>query len=60
MGVDRFSTAVVNGRQVTEIRDKVGGELKYIYLWNDGSRVVLVEGNGDRAESLKLASATGL
>ena len=60
VGVDRFSTAVVNGRQVTEIRDKVGGELKYIYPWNDGSRVVLVEGNGDRAESLQLASATGL
>jgi len=59
-GVDRFSTAVVNGRQVTEIRDKVGKELKYIYIWNDGSRVVLVEGNGDRAESLQLASATGL
>ncbi len=60
VGVDRFSTAVVNGHQVTEIRDKVGKELKYIYIWNDGSRVVLVEGNGDRAESLQLASATGL
>ncbi|HPE64393.1 MAG TPA: hypothetical protein PLQ49_09835 [Methanothrix sp.] len=60
VGVDRFSTAVVNGRQVTEIRDKVGKELKYVYIWNDGSRVVLVEGNGDRAESLQLASATGL
>jgi hypothetical protein len=60
VGVDRFSTAVVNGRQVTEIRDKVGKELKYLYIWNDGSRVVLVEGNGDRADSLELASATGL
>jgi len=60
VGVDRFSTAVVNGRQVTEIRDKVGKELKYLYIWNDGSRVVLVEGNGDRANSLELASATGL
>ena len=60
VGVDRFSTAVVNGHHVTEIRDKVGKELKYIYIWNDGSRVVLVEGNGDRAESLQLASATGL
>ncbi|MGC9515523.1 hypothetical protein [Methanocrinis sp.] len=60
VGVDRFSTAVVNGHQVTEIRDRVGKELKYIYVWNDGDRVVLVEGNGDRAESLQLASATGL
>jgi hypothetical protein len=60
VGVDRFSTAVVNGRQVTEIRDKVGKELKYLYIWNDGNRVVLVEGNGDRADSLELASATGL
>lgn len=60
VGVDRFSTAVVNGHQVTEIRDKVEKELKYIYIWNDGSQVVLVEGNGDRAESLQLASATGL
>jgi hypothetical protein len=59
VGVDRFSTAVVNGRQVTEIRDKVGKELKYLYIWNDGNRVVLVEGNGDRADSLELASATG-
>jgi len=58
--VDRFSIAVVNGHQVTEIRDTVGKELKYLYIWNDGNRVVLVEGNGDRADSLELASATGL
>jgi len=58
-GVDRFSTAIVNGRQVTEIRERVGKELKYVYIWNEGSRVVLVEGNGDRADSLELASATG-
>jgi hypothetical protein len=58
VGVDRFSTAVVNGREVTEIRSAVGKELKYIYIWNDGNQVVLVEGNGDRAESLELASAT--
>jgi len=60
VGVDRFSTVVINGRQVTEIRDSVGKELKYIYIWNDGNRVVLVEGNSDRADSLELASATGL
>lgn len=58
VGVDRFSTAVVNGREVTEIRSAVGKELKYIYIWNEGEKVVLVEGNGDRAKSLELASAT--
>jgi hypothetical protein len=60
-GIDRFSTATVNGHEVTEIRDAVGGtSLRYIYLWNNGSTVVLVEGNGDRSKSLELASATGL
>lgn len=60
-GIDRFSTAIVNGHDVTEIRKAVGGNsLRYLYLWNSGSTVVLVEGNGDRSKSLELASATGL
>jgi hypothetical protein len=60
-GIDRFSTATVNGHQVTEIRDAVGdNSLRYLYLWNNGSTVILVEGNGDRSKSLELASATGL
>ena len=60
-GIDRFSTAVVNGHNATEIRDAVGGNsLRYLYLWNSSSTVVLVEGNGDRSRSLELASATGL
>lgn len=60
-GIDRFSTAIVNGREVTEIRDAArGNSLRYIYLWNSGSTVVLVEGNGDRSQSLELANATGL
>ncbi len=60
-GIDRFSTAVVNGHNATEIRDAVGGNsLRYLYLWNNGGTVVLVEGNGDRSRSLELASATGL
>lgn len=60
-GIDRFSTAIVNGHDVTEIRDAAGGKsLRYLYLWNNGNTVVLVEGNGDRSKSLELASATGL
>jgi hypothetical protein len=60
-GIDRFSTAIVNGHGVTEIRDAVGNNgLRYLYLWNDGSIVILVEGNGDRSRSMELASATGL
>jgi hypothetical protein len=60
-GIDRFSTAIVNGHEVIEIRDAVGGNsLRYLYLWNNGGTVVLVEGNGDRGRSLELASATGL
>lgn len=60
-GIDRFSTAIVNGHEVTEIRDAVGeNRLRYLYLWNSSSTVVLVEGNGDRSKSMELASATGL
>jgi hypothetical protein len=60
-GIDRFSTAIVNGHEATEIRDAVGeNSLRYLYLWNNGGTVILVEGNGDRSQSLELASATGL
>jgi len=60
-GIDRFSTAIVNGHEVTEIRDAVGeNSLRYLYLWNNGGTVVPVEGNGDRSRSLELANATGL
>jgi hypothetical protein len=60
-GIDRFSTAIVNGHEVTEIRDAVGENgLRYLYLWNNGGTVVLVEGNGDRSQSMELASATCL
>ena len=60
-GVDRFSTAIVNGQEVTEIRDRArGDEIKYIYIWTNENLVVLVEGNDDRAASLELASATKL
>ncbi len=60
-GIDRFSTAIVNGHKVTEITDAVGdNRLRYLYLWNNGSTVVLVEGNGHKDQSRELASATGL
>ncbi len=60
-GIDRFSTAIINGHEVTEIRDAVGkNSLRYLYLWNEDGIVVLVEGNGDRSQSMELASATGL
>lgn len=58
-GVDRFSTAIVNGHQVTEIREEVEKQLRYLYLWTNENVVVLVEGNGDRAASIELASLTG-
>ncbi|MFB3766532.1 MAG: hypothetical protein ACE14P_14970 [Methanotrichaceae archaeon] len=60
-GTPRFSYALVNGHNTTEIRDEVGDNgLRYLYIWNKGNIVVLVEGNGDRSKSLELASATGL
>ena len=34
--------------------------IRYLYLWNKGNVVALVEGNNDRSKSLELASASGL
>jgi hypothetical protein len=60
-GVDRFSSAIINGHNATEIRRDVGEtSLRYLYLWKNGSIVVLVEGNGDNGKSRDLASVTGL
>jgi hypothetical protein len=60
-GIDRFSTVNINGHEATEIRDATGNQdLRFLYLWNNDSVVVLVEGNGDRNDSMNLASATGL
>ncbi|MCJ7444455.1 MAG: hypothetical protein MUO26_07995 [Methanotrichaceae archaeon] len=59
--VNRFSSAIINAHNATEIRDAAGiDELQYLYLWNNGNVAVLVEGNGDRSNSLELASATKL
>lgn len=60
-GVDRFSTAFVNGHEVIEIRDKVDkNEIKYLFIWTNENKVVLVKGNNNLASSLELAKATGL
>jgi len=60
-GVDRFSSAIINGHNATEIRDTARGDsLRFLYLWNNENTVVLVEGNDTRSKSMELASATGL
>jgi len=60
-GVDRFSSAIINGHNATEIRQDVGDRnLRYLYLWKNGDVVVLVEGNDDNGKSRDLASTTGL
>jgi hypothetical protein len=60
-GVDRFSSAIINGHNATEIRQDVGdSNLRYLYLWKNGDVVVLVEGNDDNGKSRDLASTTGL
>lgn len=60
-GVDRFSTANINGHDVIEIRKAVNDQaLRFLYLWNDKNMVVLVEGNSDRGASQNLGKETGL
>ncbi len=60
-GLPIFGNATVNGHQVLEIKEIRGdGSIKYLYLWNTGDIVALIGGNGDRSQSLELASATGL
>jgi hypothetical protein len=56
-----FGNATVNGHDALEIKDIRGdNSFRYLYLWNAGSIVALVEGNGDRNQSLELASVSGL
>ena len=60
-GIDRFSSAIINGHNTTEVRDTARGDsLRFLYLWNNENTVVLVEGNDTRSKSMELASATGL
>jgi hypothetical protein len=56
-----FGNATVNGHETLEIKDVKGDNtIRFLYLWNVGDIIVLVEGNGDRNQSLELASASGL
>ncbi|HNX39490.1 MAG TPA: hypothetical protein PKK11_02825 [Methanothrix sp.] len=60
-GLPIFGNATINGHQTLEIKDINGdGEIRFLYLWNVGNIVLLVEGNQDRSQSMELASATGL
>ncbi len=56
-----FGNATVNDHETLEIRDVRGdNSIRYLYLWNAGSIVALVEGNNNRSKSLELAGASGL
>lgn len=56
-----FGNATVNGHDALEIKDIRGdNSIRYLYLWNTGSIVALVEGNNDRNLSIELADASGL
>jgi len=56
-----FGNATINGHDTLEIKDIKGDRsIRYLYLWNKGNVVALVEGNNDRSKSLELASASGL
>ncbi len=56
-----FGNATINGHDTLEIKDIKGDKsIRYLYLWNKGNVVALVEGNNDRSKSLELASASGL
>ena len=54
-------SATVNGHDVTEI-GRITGEsrIQYLYLWNNKTIAVLVEGNYEENTSMKLVRATGL
>jgi len=60
-GLPIFGNATVNGQEVLEVRDIRGdNSIRYLYLWNAGSTVAFVEGNGDVNQSRMLANAAGL
>lgn len=56
-----IKSATINGHDATMI-GRITGEnrIQYLYLWNNKTIAVLVEGNYDGNTSMKLASATGL
>lgn len=54
-------SATVNGHEATEI-GRITGEsrIQYLYLWDNKTIAVLVEGNYEENTSMRLARATGL
>jgi hypothetical protein len=59
--ISLINTATINDHEVLEIRDVIRNEdIRYMYLWNNASTVILAEGNSDRNLSMQLAGATGL
>jgi len=54
-------SATVNGHDATEIGRITGdSRIQYLYLWNNRTIAVLVEGNYEENTSMKLVRATGL
>jgi hypothetical protein len=53
-------SATVNGHDATEIGSIHEKGIQYLFLWNNKTIAVLVEGNYDENTSMKLARATGL
>jgi hypothetical protein len=59
--VSLINPATINGHEVLEIGDLIENkDIRFMYLWNNESTVILAEGNSDRNASMQLASATGL
>lgn len=52
--------STINGHEVTEIGSIHEKGIQYLFLWNNKTIAVLVEGNFEENTSMKLASATGL
>ncbi|MCX6676400.1 MAG: hypothetical protein NTU95_00455 [Methanothrix sp.] len=60
-GYTIFGNATINGHGALEIKDIRGdNSFRYLYLWNTGSIVALVDGNTNKTQTMELASATGL
>ncbi|MDQ1283530.1 MAG: hypothetical protein QG666_1322, partial [Euryarchaeota archaeon] len=60
-GLPLFEIATINDHEALQIKDIRGdNSIRYLYLWNIGSLVALVEGNQDKNQSSELAAATGL
>jgi hypothetical protein len=53
-------SATFNGHEMTVIGSIHEKGIQYLYLWNNKTIAVLVEGNFDENSSMKLARATGL